>query len=64
MQVRNRGHRSAFKLTNEDYEKSALSAHVYECHIENFGEKLNNFNFGIVKNTSPSRLDKTEDYGG
>jgi hypothetical protein len=62
MQVRNRGHRYAFHLSNAEYEKSALSAHIYDCHVEKFNEKLNNFNFGIVKMVAPSRLDKAEDY--
>ena len=62
LQVRNRGHRYAFKTANSEYEKSALSIHVYENHIDKFGNELQNFNFGIVMQTSPSNLDKWEGY--
>jgi hypothetical protein len=60
LQERNRGHRFAFKIS--EYEKSALSLHTYECHVEKFEDKLLNFNFGIVKHVSPGLLDKWEDF--
>ena len=62
LQVRNRGHRAAFKIENNEYEKSSLSMHTFEKHIDNFEKGLNNFDFGIVKKTSPCSLDKWEDY--
>ena len=62
LQERNRGHRFAFKITNSEYEKSALSLHIFECHVDKFDDKLQNYNFGIVKHVSPSMLDKWEDY--
>ena len=53
------GHRDKFKLNK--YDQSALSLHIYEKHVEYFGEKLNNFDFGIVKRVSPMQLDRVED---
>ena len=52
------GHRDKFKLNK--YDQSALSLHIYEKHVEYFGEKLNNFDFGIVKRVSPMQLDRVE----
>ncbi len=54
------GHRDKFKLVNED--KSALSHHIYENHLEKFDLKLENFNFGVVKKVCPRQLDRVEDY--
>jgi len=62
IQVRNRGHRSAFKLTNNEYEKSALSAHIYEQHSEYFDRGLANFDFAVVKSVSSCSLDRMEDF--
>ena len=35
--------------------------HVMDSHIEEFGSKLENFDFGIVKSVSPMDLDRAED---
>ena len=57
------GHRSCFKLSSFEYEKSALSDHVFKEHIENFGDKLiGNFNAGIVGNAPPRNLERLEDF--
>ena len=57
--MRNNGHRGSFKINN--YDKSALSMHIYDKHLEYFDQKLNNYEFGIVKHVTPSRLDRVED---
>ena len=53
------GHRDEFKL--DGYEKSALSLHIMDKHPEHFGEKLDNFDFGIVKSVNPMDLHRAED---
>ena len=58
--MRCNGHRDKFKVGKEDL--SALSAHISEKHPENFGDKLNNYNFGIIKSAPPERLDRIEDF--
>ena len=57
---RNNGHRDKFSLNK--YDKSALSMHIYEKHIDNFGDKLKNYDFGVVKHVSAVKLDRTEDF--
>ena len=57
---RNNGHRDKFSLNK--YDKSALSMHIHEKHIEHFGDKLNNFKFGVVKHINADKLDRVEDY--
>ena len=57
---RNNGHRDKFALSK--YDKSALSLHVFENHFDQFGHKLNNFDFGIVKHVSAVKLDRMEDF--
>ena len=59
-QKRLNGHRSSFKL--EIYDKSALSLHIYEHHVESFSDKLKNFKVGIIKQTMAKNLDKLEDF--
>ena len=54
------GHRSSFKLSKKD--ESALSMHVYDKHPEQFGDKLSNFNFGIVEQVPPAKLNRVEDF--
>ena len=46
--VRFNSHRSCFKVSNSEYEKSALSYHTFMEHLDNFSLKLNNFRVGIV----------------
>ena len=60
LMMRCNGHRDKFKVGKEDL--SALSAHISEKHPENFGDKLNNYNFGIIKSAPPERLDRIEDF--
>ena len=36
--------------------------HIYENHLERFGDKLKNFDFGIVKSIRPTSLNRLEDY--
>ena len=43
---RNNGHRDKFSLSK--YDKSALSIHIHEKHIDHFGDKLKNYNFGVI----------------
>ena len=57
---RNNGHRSGFKITEKD--KSALSMHVYDKHTDVFGDKLDSYEFGVVKHADPTNLDRVEDY--
>ena len=59
--VRLNGHRSCFKVDNFSYEKSALSQHIFSEHLLFFGEKLKNFDFGIIKQVAPRNLDRAED---
>lgn len=54
------GHRDKFKL--ETYDKSALSMHIMDKHVDGFGKKLNNFNFGLVSHCSPEHLNRREDF--
>ena len=60
--VRNRmnGHREKFKLSN--YDKSALSYHIYDKHVDKFPDKLLNYDIGIIKAVSPHDLDRLEDF--
>ena len=43
------GHRNCFKFDNNNYEKSALSMHIFSDHVTKFGDKLNNYELGIIK---------------
>ena len=53
------GHRNKFVINDErTYEKSALSQHCYNCHMDNMN--LNNFNIGIVKVCKAMDLDREE----
>ena len=36
--------------------------HIMEKHPENFGDKLNNYQFGVFKSVPPKKLDSVEDY--
>ena len=60
--IRFNSHRSSFKVSNNDYEKSALSHHIFLEHLDNFPLKLNNFKVGIVGQAPPRRLDRLEDF--
>ena len=62
LHIRMNGHRSCFKFENNNYEDSALSQHIYDKHVENFDDKLDNFKVGIVKQTSTSNLNRAEDF--
>ena len=54
------GHRS--KFNSKAYTKSALSHHMFIDHPEHFNDKLLNFDLGVIKTTSPTNLDRVEDY--
>ena len=65
LHIRLNGHRNCFKFSVADskiFEKSALSLHVHNDHVWDFGNKLGNFNFGIIKQVRPSALDRAEDF--
>ena len=53
------GHRSKFKLAENEYEKSALSVHCFENHPNEFDLKY--FNIGFVKSITPNLIDREED---
>ena len=57
---RTNGHRGHFNL--DTYTKSALSCHMFKDHPQNFDNKLQNYDLGIIKSTSPLDLDRCEDY--
>ena len=54
------GHRSCFNRAN--YKKSALSYHMYKDHPTHIDKKLSIYRLGIIKSTSPSEIDRLEDY--
>ena len=54
------GHRDKFKV--HKFDQSALSLHIMEEHEEYFHEKLNNFDFGVVKQVSSQNLNRCEDF--
>ena len=56
------GHRSCSKIDNLSYEKSALSMHIFTERLSHLGEKLDNFDFGIIWKVAPRNLDKAEDF--
>ena len=58
--IRMNGHRQKFNVNL--YDKSALSYHIYAEHFELFGEKLNNYDIGIVRSVRPMDLDRVEDF--
>ena len=62
MHIRFNGHRSGFKLDNFKFNDSALSHHVYNKHIDNFHDKLFNFDVGIIRMCSADLLNRLEDY--
>ena len=57
---RSNGHRACFNARN--YEKSALSLHIYKDHPQHITKKLSNYSMGIVKSVSAANLDRAEDY--
>ena len=60
--MRNNGHRGCFDDPTK-FENSALSNHILLDHdIERFGDKLNNFHMGIVKQVPARLLDRVEDF--
>ena len=60
--TRMNGHRGDFKVENSIFEKSALSMHVFNEHIDDFDKKLTNYDLGIIKSVNPSQLDRVEDF--
>ena len=64
--IRMSGHRGCFKLDddseNPKFQKSAFSIHIHDEHILEFGNKLMNFNIGIIKQVKPIALDRAEDF--
>ena len=56
------GHRGCFKVDNLKFNDSALSHHIYTKHIDNFNDKLRNFDIGIVRMCSADLLNRLEDY--
>ena len=58
--IRTNNHRAKFTLNY--YTKSALSYHMYLDHPQNFDNKLQSYDLGIIKSTSPLDLDRCEDY--
>ena len=54
---RTSGHRSCFN-SEDKVDKSALSMHAKECHMENFS--LETFNISVVKKVSPQQLRREE----
>ena len=62
LNVRLNGHRACFKTDNLSFEKSALSMHSYTDHVSLFTDKLDNYDFGIIKQVAPRNLDRAEDF--
>ena len=52
------GHREKFKTGKG---QSVLSLHIMEKHPENFWDKLNNYQFGVIKTVLPRKLGRVED---
>ena len=59
---RQRVNRHRDKFNFSEYEKSALSCHIFKDHPDKAHLKLKNFSLGIIKVTSPMNLDRLEDY--
>ena len=59
-QTRANGHRACF--TEKLHKKSALSYHIYKDHPEFVKNKLLNYSLGVIKSTSGTSLDRTEDF--
>ena len=59
-QKRANGHRACFTKVN--YQKSALSYHIYNDHPQHISKKLSNYSMGIIKSVSADNLDRAEDY--
>ena len=59
-QKRANGHRACF--TSENYQKSALSYHIYQDHPQYISKKLSNYSLGVIKSVSATHLDRAEDY--
>ena len=49
-------------LDNCKYNYSALAIHIYEKHLDQFENKLKNFDMGIIKCVKPTSLSRLEDY--
>ena len=45
-----------------NYQKSALSYHIYNDHPQHISKKLSNYSMGIIKSVSADNLDRAEDY--
>ena len=54
------GHRGRFNRGN--YKKSALSHHMYKDHPTHIEKKLSIYSLGVIKSSSPSNIDRLEDY--
>ena len=46
----------------KEYKLSALSYHIFRDHSEKVGEKLKNYDLGILKAASPRELNRLEDF--
>ena len=62
LNVRLTGHRNYFKTENLSFEKSAFSMHSYTDHVSSFTDKLDSYDFGIIKQVAPRNLDRAEDF--
>jgi hypothetical protein len=56
------GHRSHFDIRNDDYQKSALSFHIFEKHETYFEQGLANYHIGVIRSSAAMRLDFFEDF--
>ena len=59
LNIRMNNHRAAFKA--DHYNKSSLAQHIYDMHNDKLGDKLFNFNIGIVQKCSRDDLNMYED---
>ena len=50
------------RLNWGNFKKSALSHHMYRDHLEHINKKLSIYSLGIIKSSSPSDIDRLEDY--
>ena len=58
--MRANGHRACFTPSN--YQKSALSYHIYNDHPQHTSKKLSNYSMGVIKSVSATNLDRAEDF--
>ena len=60
LNIRVNGHRGKFKT--DKFDKSALSHHIYNDHVDGIDKGLDNYKFAIVEVATPTALDRKEDY--